>query len=456
VTFGQSVTYTLVVSNSGPSTAAGAAVADTPPAALSGVTFTSAVTAGTATGNTASGKGALSDTLTLAPNSTVTYTLTGIVTGQVSGTLSNTATLAAPAGFTDTNPANNSATATNSVTPGVPVPPALVFVNPAYATLAPGSRPAGTPAGILVGISAFPTIQQGLDAVSKGGTVNVAAGTYSEHLVFRQSVIVQGAGSATTTLSGDQTGVGLNITTANGVQISGLTVRGFNTALVAGAATSYLSLTDVPLTGNRFGGSVAGTSTVLVQGSSGNDTFFVTPQALAQPGGNSLAYSNVMALTIDGGGGSDTLQVFLNDTTAPDTVWLNAGALSRDKAFFLLYYRDTGGTFGGGVAVVLGNGPETAVVQGQLAGAPTSVFGQGSAVVFNVAVTSSSGYAGLTLDGGGNGTLLLFDKTGGATGQKQLLPDGSVEIDVNYPGGLLSRIHDQNIAQLFSDVPGIV
>jgi hypothetical protein len=291
--------------------------------------------------------------------------------------------------------------------------------------------------------------------VAAGGAVVVTPATYSEHLVFRQSVIVQGAGSATTTLSGDQTGAGLDITTANGVEISGLTVHGFNTGLVAGAATSFLSLTDVPFTGNHFGGSLNGVNTVLVEGGTGADTFFVTPQALAQPGGNSLSYSNVKFLTVDGGGGSNTLQVFLNDTTAPDTLWLDAGGIARDKAFFLLFYRDTGGTFGGGVDVVLGSGPETVIVQGQLAGAPTTVFGQGSPVVFNVAVTAASAYANLTLDGGGNGTLLIFDQSGGATGQQQLLPDGTVEIDVNYPGGLLSRIHDQNIAQVFSDVPGI-
>src|SRR5439155_794694 len=49
---GTSVTYTVVVSNGGPSTATGVAVADAVPGALTGVTYTSTA-AGGATGNTA-------------------------------------------------------------------------------------------------------------------------------------------------------------------------------------------------------------------------------------------------------------------------------------------------------------------------------------------------------------------------------------------------------------------
>ena len=71
---------------------------------------------------------------------------------------------------------------------------------------------------------------------------------------------------------------------------------------------------------------------------------------------------------MDGGGGSNSLTVFLNDTNGADKVWLNANALSRDTARFLLFYRSSGGSFGGGVNVVLGNGDETVIVQGQAAG----------------------------------------------------------------------------------------
>ncbi|HEU4386686.1 MAG TPA: hypothetical protein VFV34_02735, partial [Blastocatellia bacterium] len=113
---GTTATYTITVSNAGPSTATGAVVADTFPGILSGVTFTS-VASGGATGNTASGSGSISDTLTLPPGSSVTYTVTGTIDAAATGSLSNTATVTAPGSFTDTNSANNSATDTDTLTP---------------------------------------------------------------------------------------------------------------------------------------------------------------------------------------------------------------------------------------------------------------------------------------------------------------------------------------------------
>ncbi len=108
-TAGGTVTYTIVASNVGPSTATGATVADTFPAACTSVTYTS-VAAGGATGNTASGTGNISDSLSLPVGSTVTYTATCNISASATGTLSNTATITAPAGVTDPTPGNNSAT----------------------------------------------------------------------------------------------------------------------------------------------------------------------------------------------------------------------------------------------------------------------------------------------------------------------------------------------------------
>src|SRR5439155_11409662 len=113
--------------------------------------------------------------------------------------------------------------------------------------------------------------------------------------------------------------------------------------------------------------------------------------------------------------GSNRLVVFLNDISTPDTVWVNSNAVSRDGAAFRLFYRDTGGAFGQGVNFVLGNGNETVIVQGQQAGAPTTIYAEGGDDVFFVAVTAGSAYTNLTLDGGpGIDNLGVFDKTGGA------------------------------------------
>ena len=135
---GSPITYTIVASNAGPSTAIGATVADTVPAAITGATWTCAGAGGGTCA--ASGSGNINDTVNLPVGGTVTYTLTGTVSPSATGSLSNTATVTAPAGVTDPNPANNSATDTDT----------LVALN--YFTLAPcrvvdtrGGAPIGGP-----------------------------------------------------------------------------------------------------------------------------------------------------------------------------------------------------------------------------------------------------------------------------------------------------------------------
>ncbi len=104
---GGSVTYTINASNAGPSNATGATVADTFPASLT-CTWT-CVGAGGGT-CTAAGSGNINDTVNLPAGGSVTYTASCTISGAATGTLSNTATVAAPAGVTDPNAANDSAT----------------------------------------------------------------------------------------------------------------------------------------------------------------------------------------------------------------------------------------------------------------------------------------------------------------------------------------------------------
>ena len=112
---GQPVTYTITASNSGPSDATGATVADTLPATITGAVWTCVgAGGGTCTG---SGSGNINDTVNLPVGASVTYTLTGTVSASATGTLSNTATVTAPVGVTDPNPGNNSATDTDTLTP---------------------------------------------------------------------------------------------------------------------------------------------------------------------------------------------------------------------------------------------------------------------------------------------------------------------------------------------------
>lgn len=105
---GQPVTYTIVVSNVGPSDALGATVADTFPAILSGCTWTCGGAGGGSC--TAVGSGNINDSVDLPAGGSVTYTATCTIALSATGTLSNTATVAAPGGVADPTPANNSAT----------------------------------------------------------------------------------------------------------------------------------------------------------------------------------------------------------------------------------------------------------------------------------------------------------------------------------------------------------
>lgn len=113
---GTSISYTIVVSNSGPSDANGVSVADTFPGTLTGVTFTS-VAAGGATGNTAAGAGNIADTVNMPAGSSITYTVNATIQSSATGELSNTATVTAPVGVTDPNTENNSATDTDTLVP---------------------------------------------------------------------------------------------------------------------------------------------------------------------------------------------------------------------------------------------------------------------------------------------------------------------------------------------------
>ena len=106
---GTTTTYTIVVTNNGPGNVVGATVTDVMPAAITGDNFT-AIGSGGASGFTAVGAGNINDTVNLPAGSTVTYTVVADVSAGATGNLVNTATVSPPAGVTDTNPANNSAT----------------------------------------------------------------------------------------------------------------------------------------------------------------------------------------------------------------------------------------------------------------------------------------------------------------------------------------------------------
>src|SRR5206468_656161 len=113
---GQAVNYTIMASNAGPSDITGAAVTDTMPATLTGVSWTCVGSAGGACGS-GSGSGDIGTTVDLPVGGMATFTVNATVAPDAADTLVNTATVSVPTGATDPTPGNNSATDTDALTP---------------------------------------------------------------------------------------------------------------------------------------------------------------------------------------------------------------------------------------------------------------------------------------------------------------------------------------------------
>ena len=109
---GAPIAYTITVTNAGPATATGFSITDNVPAAITGVTANCVVAGTGSCGTNGSVGNAVSfANATLAPGgaNTLTVTIDGTVSASASGPIVNTATVAAGAGSTDVNVANNTA-----------------------------------------------------------------------------------------------------------------------------------------------------------------------------------------------------------------------------------------------------------------------------------------------------------------------------------------------------------
>jgi uncharacterized repeat protein (TIGR01451 family) len=133
---GTSTTYTITVTNNGPSTAVGAAVTDLFPVLdFTNVSWTTTASPGSSA-SAPSGTGDIVTTVTLLPGGTVTFTAVGPINPSAIGSLTNTVTVSSPAGSFDSNPANNAATDTDTL--ALPADLAVIITD-AATTLVPGA-----------------------------------------------------------------------------------------------------------------------------------------------------------------------------------------------------------------------------------------------------------------------------------------------------------------------------
>ncbi len=110
---GATSSYTITVTNAGPSAVAGVVIDDPLPTGVASVSWTCSAGAGSACA-AATGTGAINTTVDLAAAGTVTFSVS-LQAGTSAGTLTNTVTATVPPGVTDPDPSNNVASDTDTL-----------------------------------------------------------------------------------------------------------------------------------------------------------------------------------------------------------------------------------------------------------------------------------------------------------------------------------------------------
>jgi uncharacterized repeat protein (TIGR01451 family) len=111
---GAKVTYTIIITNLGPSNVSSAMVDDRFPDSFTAVSYTATQSDG-ASGFTVTGMGDIHDVVALPAGSQITYKAKGTISGSATGTLSDTATVTPPNNVIDPKLANNRATDTDTL-----------------------------------------------------------------------------------------------------------------------------------------------------------------------------------------------------------------------------------------------------------------------------------------------------------------------------------------------------
>lgn len=139
------------------------------------------------------------------------------------------------------------------------VVPTTVYVDGTYVDGSAGVH--------IFGYDAFAKIQDAISGVAAGGTVNVASGTYAEHVTLSKSLSLIGADKTTTIIDGTGSGVVLTITSSD-VLFKDFTVKNSGTDINANAGIVLVGVGNCTVENNIITNNVTG---VAVMSSSGNN-----------------------------------------------------------------------------------------------------------------------------------------------------------------------------------------
>ena len=183
---GGPVTWTITVTNNGPSTVTSLTLSDPLPPGLTGAVFTPS------TGTYDSGTGAWTG-LSLAAGQSISLTLAGVVSPSATGPLVNTAVVAPPPGVTDPNPGNDTSTDTDVIDPRVDLSVTKTDGTPTY-------TPGGTAVYTIVVANAGPSDAVGA-SVSDPLPAGITAASWTCTSSAGSTCTANGTGAITDTVT---------------------------------------------------------------------------------------------------------------------------------------------------------------------------------------------------------------------------------------------------------------
>ncbi len=165
-------------------------------------------------------------------------------------------------------------------------------------------------------IGGGPRIQEGIDNVTVGGTVNVSDGTFLEAVTINKNLTLNGSGPSTILDAGTADGITI-LDGADIFTIQNLRITNATTGIVdASTATiNSLSLANLLIDGSAQGGLLDGITTLNVTLTENNDIANVDSLQFNSTGLQSIAYLNVVTFNLSGDLGSDTFNVEPISTT---------------------------------------------------------------------------------------------------------------------------------------------